>query len=178
MRIPHRRLLAPLVLASLATLGGGPDPGLLLEVDLAAFRLEARDLGDAAAGPTLRVAVGSPSHPTPRGEFRPRRVVNNPRWTPGPHARSLGARPLPPSSDGPLGAGKMPLTASGIQIHGGADPRELGKPVSLGCVRIADESWQELIGWLEERDTLEPWALRPEGDAVSEFRRPIRVVVR
>ncbi len=178
MRTPRRSLLPVLVLASLATLGGGPDPGLLLEVDLAAFRLAARDLGDAAAGPTLRVAVGSPSHPTPRGEFSPRRVVLNPRWTPGPHARSLGARPLPPSSDGPLGAGKMPLEHGAIQIHAGAEPLELGKPTSLGCVAVADESWHALVSWIEERGGLHPWRRRPEGDAVGEFHRPVRVVVR
>ena len=178
MRIPRRRLLAPLACASLAMLGGGGDPGVVLEVDLASYVLAAHDLAARESGPTLRVAVGSPSHPTPRGEFRPWRVVQNPRWTPGPHARSLGAQPRPPSSNGPLGAGKMPLTAAGLQIHGGADPLELGKPVSLGCVSVADDAWRELIGWLEERETLAPWARRPGGDVVGEFRRPIRVVVR
>ena len=43
---------------------------------------------------------------------------------------------------------------------------------------MADAGWLELADWLERRGTLEPWRLEPEGESVSEFRRPIRVVVR
>jgi hypothetical protein len=158
--------------------GATADPGVLIEVDLARFRLESRDLSADATGPVLAVAVGSPAHPTPTGEFRPRRVVRNPAWMPGAHARRAGARALPPSSDGPLGVGKIPLESGAIEIHGGADPIELGKPVSLGCVQLRDDSWLTLVEWLRARGSLEPERANPGGDLVSAFRRPVRVVVR
>ena len=175
------RMRNPCTLIALALpllLGSARDPGVLIEVDLERFSLESRDLAADEAGPVLRVAVGSPAHPTPIGEFHPRRVVRNPGWWPGPYARRSGARARRPSSDGPLGAGKIPLESGAIQIHGGADPLELGKPVSLGCVTLHDEAWLVLVDWLRSRDSLAPERATPRGDLVSAFRRPIRVVVR
>lgn len=154
------------------------DAGILLHVDLASFRLEALDLDTAAIGPRLRVSVGSPSYPTPTGEFRPVRLVSNPSWTPGPVARSFGARPLPPSGESPLGLGKLPLEFGAIQIHAGAHPLELGKPMSLGCVSLDDAGWLSLVAWLEERESLHAWHRRANGETETGFRRPIRVVVR
>src|SRR5512138_1006201 len=135
-------------------LGVTSDPGVLIDVDLEQFRLVSRDLADDAPGPAMAISVGSPDHPTPTGEFRPLRVVRNPSWMPGAHARRLGARARGPSSDGPLGVGKIPFESGAIQIHGGADPLELGKPVSLGCVRLRDEHWLALVDWLRARDSL------------------------
>jgi len=174
------RMRNPCVLIALVLpmLGAVRDPGLLIEVDLGRFSLESRDLAADAIGPALRIAVGSPAHPTPTGEFHPRRVVRNPGWRPGPHARRLGARARRPSGDGPLGAGKIPLESGAIQIHGGADALELGKPVSLGCVTLRDDAWQSLVDWLRSRDGLAPERATPRGDLVSSFRRPVRVVVR
>jgi L,D-transpeptidase catalytic domain len=176
---PLRTVTLALCLLGMPVLcGTRSDPGVLIEVDLVRFSLETRDLSADTAGPALRVAIGSPTHPTPTGEFRPRRVVRNPGWLPGPHARRLGARARRPSSDGPLGVGKIPLEVGAIQIHGGADALELGKPVSLGCVTLRDEGWLELVDWLRSRNSLGPWHKTRMGNAVSSFRRPIRVVVR
>ncbi|HKA16041.1 MAG TPA: L,D-transpeptidase [Myxococcota bacterium] len=176
LRAPTRALFV--IALPMLLLGSLRDPGLLIEVDLANFSLATTDLSEDAVGPALPVAIGSPAHPTPTGEFRPQRVVRNPAWSPGASARGLGARARRPSSDGPLGVGKIPLESGAIQIHGGADPREIGKPVSRGCVSLRDESWVELVDWLRARNSLEPWHASPRGDFVSRFRRPIRVVVR
>jgi hypothetical protein len=178
MRARMRYPCAIALLALPILCGSTTDPGVLIEIDLERFALESRDLAADATGPALRIAVGSPNHPTPTGEFRPRLVVRNPAWLPGPHARRLGAHARRPAADGPLGAGKIPLEIGAIQIHGGADPLELGKPVSLGCVALRDESWLVLVDWLRSRDSLEPERATPHGDLVSAFRRPVRVVVR
>jgi hypothetical protein len=154
------------------------DAGILLRVDLGSFRLEALDLDTASIGPSLRVSVGSPAYPTPTGEFRPVRLVANPSWTPGPVARSFGARPHAPSNESPLGMGKLPLEFGAIQIHAGAHPLQLGKPMSLGCVSVDDASWLRLVEWLEERESLHAWRRRANGETETGFRRPIRVVVR
>jgi L,D-transpeptidase catalytic domain len=175
---PPRALRFALFAALFPLVNAESDPGLLIEIDLGQLSLAARDLSADAAGPELRVAVGSPEHPTPTGEFHPVRAVRNPGWLPGPHARRAGARERPPSSDGPLGVGKIPLESGALQIHGGAEPLELGKPISLGCVSLRDEGWLELVDWLASREGLEPWRANPEGDFVAAFRRPVRVVVR
>jgi hypothetical protein len=178
MRARMRYPCALIALVLPLLLGSAGDPGVLIEVDLDRFMLLSRDLAADEIGPALRIAVGSPAHPTPTGEFHPREVVRNPGWFPGAHARRLGARARPPSSDGPLGAGKIPLEFGAIQIHGGADPLELGKPVSLGCVTLHDRAWLVLVDWLRARASLAPEQATPRGDLVSAFRRPIRVVVR
>ena len=170
--------LAAILLGMPVLCGTRSDPGVLIEVDLARYVLETRDLSADTTGPAIRVAIGSPTHPTPTGEFRPRRVVRNPGWRPGPHARRSGARAHRPSSDGPLGVGKIPLEAGAILIHGGADLLELGKPISLGCVTLRDENWLELVDWLRSRNSLGPWRDTGRGNSVSRFERPIRVVVR
>jgi hypothetical protein len=175
---PHRLLLLLLLLAP-ALLAGVKDRGLVLELDRETFQLTARDLAHDVKGPTLSVVLGSPAHPTPAGQFPIYSVVRNPGWRPGPYARSLGARAVPPSSSGPLGVGKIPFAPDGIMLHGGADPLLLGKPVSLGCVRTRDRDLLILIDWLEERGAL---VRSPGADAGHEvhqaLRRPARILVR
>ncbi len=160
-------------------IGGTSDPGVLLEVDRESFEVRARDLASGHTGPSLRVVLGSPAHPTPSGNFPLHVVVRNPGWSPGETARSFGAHPVEPSSDGPLGAGKIPFAERGeISLHGGANPLLLGKPVSLGCARATDEDLLRLLDWLEQRRALQ----RPEpmagGELRQYFRRPARVTVR
>lgn len=157
---------------------GGADPGLLIELDRERFEVRVRDLASGDEGPKLSVVLGSPAHPTPPGEFPLHVVVRNPSWSPGEVARAFGARPVPPSSQGPLGVGKIPFAAGGeIALHGGANPLLLGKPVSLGCARATDVDLLRLIEWLEQRH-----ALRGPVDVAGEqhqyFRRPARVRVR
>lgn len=165
-------VLAPLLLA------GSSDPGLLLELDMERFELTARDLRAGLEGPTLRVVTGSPAHPTPEGDFPIYSVVRNPGWTPGETARDLGARPLPPSEQGPLGVAKIDFARDGVALHGGADPLLLGKPVSLGCVRTLDGEFLSLLDWLEQRGSLLPPRAQPDGEWLQGFRRPARIVVR
>lgn len=168
-------LLVPLLAAASAD----RDRGVLLELDRDAFTLVARDLSADSRGPALRVALGSPAHPTPTGAFPLHVVVRNPGWSPGPIARARGATAQPPSRQGPLGVGKIPFAQGGeIALHGGADPLLLGKPVSLGCVRATDEDWLALVAWLEERGALHPPVERPDGERVQRFRRPARLEVR
>jgi len=165
--------LAPLVMA------GTPDPGVLLVLDRETFEVEAHDLATGVEGPRLRVVLGSPAHPTPSGDFRLHDVVRNPGWKPGPIARSRGARPVPPSSEGPLGVGKIPFAAGGeIALHGGANPLLLGKPVSLGCARATDQDLLRLLAWLDDRGALLAPVEWSDGEVHQSFRRPARMSVR
>jgi hypothetical protein len=161
-----------------ALLAGAGDPGVVLELDRERFALQARDLRDGEPGPTLKVALGSPAHPTPVGAFPIFQVVRNPGWKPGDTARRHGALPIPPSSQGPLGVAKIQFAGEGMALHGGAEPLLLGKPVSLGCIRLLDEDLLALLGWLDERSALGAARHQPGGEIHREFRRPARVVVR
>lgn len=160
-----------------ALLGATPDPGLLLDLDREHFELRARDLRDGSAGPSIRVALGSPANATPSGSFPLFWVVRNPSWQPGERARAAGAEPLPASDSGPLGVAKLPFARGGIALHGGADPRLLGKPVSLGCVRSADRDLLALLDWLEARGAMGAREPRPNGEIHQPFQRPARITV-
>jgi len=167
-------LLVPCLLVA-----GSSDPGVLLELDRTTYEVRARDLASGAMGPSLRVVLGSPAHPTPKGDFPLHVVVRNPGWSPGATARAYGARPVPPSAEGPLGAGKIPFAARGeIALHGGANPLLLGKPVSLGCARATDEDLLRLFDWLEEQHALAHPVKVAGGELRQYFRRPARVSVR
>jgi hypothetical protein len=175
------RALAVVGLAALTPwlLGGTADPGVLLELERESFTLRAVDLAQDVPGPTLRVVLGSPAHPTPSGEFPLHVVVRNPGWSPGRFARSLGARSVRPSRRGPMGAAKIPFAERGeIAVHGGAQPLLLGKPVSLGCVRTVDAELLGLVEWLEARGALAEPRRHRDGEVHQAFRRPARVIVR
>jgi len=160
-------------------IAGTSDPGVLIELDRESYQMRARDLASGVEGPQLLVVLGSPAHPTPSGEFRLNLVVRNPGWSPGAVARSFGARAVAPSSEGPLGVGKIPFAERGeIALHGGANPLLLGKPVSLGCARATDEDLLRLFGWLEERGALQRPVAAASGELHQYFRRPARVSIR
>jgi hypothetical protein len=158
-------------------LGASGDPGVLLELDRDAYLVLARDLRAGVSGPALRVAVGSPAHPTPTGSFPLREVVHNPGWVPGPNARRNGARPEPPSLEGPLGAAKIPFLGA-FSLHGGSRPLLLGKPITLGCLRSADPQLLELLGWLGQQGALGDERPLATGEILQSFVRPARLVIR
>jgi hypothetical protein len=158
---------------------GTSDPGVLLELDRARYEVRVRDLASGAVGPSLRVVLGSPAHPTPTGDYPLHVVVRNPGWSPGETARSYGAHPVAPSAAGPLGVGKIPFADRGeIALHGGANPLLLGKPISLGCARATDQDLLRLFEWLEQQRALERPVAVAGGELRQYFRRPARVTVR
>jgi hypothetical protein len=171
------RVLAVLGLCG-ALLGAGGDPGLRVRIDLERFELRASDPRDAADPLVLPVATGSPAYPTPRGRFRPWVVVRNPAWKPGPTARARGAEPEDPSAETPMGIAKIPLNASGFALHGGANPLLLGKPVSLGCVRLADTDMQRLLDWLAAAGALDAPRAIAGGEVHQALRRRVTFEVR
>lgn len=73
---------------------------------------------------TYLVAVGKPSTPTPKGNFR---IVNK-AFKPG----------------GPFGARWLGLSIYGYGIHGTNNPSSIGKAVSNGCIRLSNANVIEL----------------------------------
>lgn len=83
------------------------------------------------------VAVGKSSHPTPRGGFRLRRIIWNPRWVPpdAEWARNEKAR-APGDPRNPMGKVKMFFREPDYYIHGTRDVDSLGRAESHGCIRM------------------------------------------
>lgn len=93
---------------------------------------------------TLPVAVGSSEYPTPTGEFEIDQVDWNPDWTPPESEWSEDEEYTPPGDpDNPMGRVRivynMPYT-----IHGTEETESLGKAVSHGSIRVANEEAIEL----------------------------------
>ncbi len=99
---------------------------------------------------TFRVAVGTPSYPTPRGLFAIVTKQRNPTWIPpnSPWAKGLG--PIPPGPGNPLGTRWMGTSASAVGIHGTYASGSIGTAASHGCIRMYIRDSE----WLYERITL------------------------
>jgi hypothetical protein len=163
---------------ALALLGAARDPGVHVRVDLERFELVAVDARRPDVALVLPIATGSPEHPSPPGRYAPREVVRNPGWTPGTQARAWGAEPMDPSGRTPMGVAKIPLTGYGFAVHGGANPLVVGKPVSLGCVRLSDPDMLALLAFFEEAGALAPARPRANGEIHQALRRPVAFEVR
>jgi len=166
------------VLATLALCAAAPDPGVHVRVDLERFELVAVDARRPDDSLVLPIATGSPTHPSPPGQYKAREVVRNPGWKPGAQARARGAVPIDPSGDGPMGIAKIPLTGDGFAVHGGANPLVVGKQISLGCVRLSDPDMLSLLDWLERAGALAPAGAHWNGELHQALRRPVAFDVR
>lgn len=93
------------------------------------------------------VAAGSPSYPTPQGDWE---IINkriNPTWN-NPQPDGWGKdMPLSigPGPGNPLGTRALDLNAPGIRIHGTPASYSIGSYASHGCVRMLMPDVEELF---------------------------------
>ena len=95
---------------------------------------------------TYPVAAGSPSYPTPLGEWEVVDKAENPTWTnPAPDGwgKDLPLT-IPGGPSNPLGTRALYLNAPGIRIHGTPASYSIGSYASHGCVRMLMEDVEEL----------------------------------
>ncbi|MBW3592794.1 MAG: L,D-transpeptidase/peptidoglycan binding protein [Actinobacteria bacterium] len=95
----------------------------------------------------FRIAVGTPSYPTPLGRFRIVTKERNPTWNPPDSAWAAGMGPIPPGPGNPLGTRWMGLSIPGYGIHGTSAPSSIGTAASHGCIRMYIHQSE----WLFER---------------------------
>jgi L,D-transpeptidase ErfK/SrfK len=84
------------------------------------------------------IAVGTPSTPTPSGEFQIVNQIPNPTWY---HAGKV----VPPGKQNPLGSRWMGLSAAGYGIHGTNAPASIGTAASHGCIRMHNRDVEQLF---------------------------------
>jgi len=178
MRACRAILCLTSVVAALALVGAARDPGVRVRLDLTRFELVAVDARQPGETLVLPIATGSPGHPSPAGHYSPHVVVRNPSWHPGAQARAWGAEPMEPGADTPMGVAKIPLASNGFALHGGASPILVGKPVSLGCVRLSDADMLAFLDWLDRAGALAKAHPAANGEILQPLRRPVAFEVR
>lgn len=135
---------APFSFDSEAAAGPAPEAeAIKLVVDLSDRELYVIQGGEVER--TYSVAVGKPEHPTPRGEFRIRRIIWNPRWVPPDAAWARGKKARAPGDpQNPMGRVKMFFKEPDYYVHGTHAEDSLGQAESHGCIRMRNGDVIEL----------------------------------
>lgn len=123
---------------------------LSLEVDLSERALYVRNNGKVIQ--TYDVAVGTPEHPTPKGDFTIGKIIWDPAWIPPPNAEWAqdATRKAPDDPDNPMHAVKLFFDEPDYYIHGTDALESLGEAASHGCLRM-DPSDAENLAILVQR---------------------------
>lgn len=136
-------LLMPLTAAAPTPVGAGTATRaesvspLRFELDISERKLYVRHGTDVQTYP---VAVGSDEYPTPTGDFTISQVTWNPDWRPPNSEWSEDESfKAPDDPDNPMGRAKLMFKAPDYTIHGTDALESLGKNVSHGSVRIAND---------------------------------------
>jgi lipoprotein-anchoring transpeptidase ErfK/SrfK len=125
-------------------------PRLYLVADLSAKRLK------MFQSDTLLwqypISDGEGNYPTPVGNYRIRKLVWNPRWTPPPG--SAWAKKYTPKGPGekgnPMKVVKIFFREPDYYIHGTAETGRLGNAASHGCIRMDPEHIAEVARYIME----------------------------
>ena len=135
---------------------------LRLEVDLSERQLSA--IVDGQTVETFAVAIGKNSYPTPKGDFKIRKVIWNPSWRPPDSKWARGKTAKPPGHpENPMKVVKMFFKEPDYYIHGTADEDSLGRAESHGCIRMHESDVTRLAQLVMEhggKPMPEPWYRR------------------
>lgn len=114
----------------------------------------------------FKVGIGAAETPTPEGFFRATLggKLTNATYTPPASTGKPQIRIFPGQRDYPLDKGGHWISLCGIPekgnditddegygIHGTNDPDSIGRPVSMGCIRLSDKDIKLLFGMLYEK---------------------------
>lgn len=91
------------------------------------------------------VAVGTKSHPTPRGTYSIRKIIWNPGWVPPDEPWARGETAKKPGQKGnPMRVAKIFFREPDYYIHGTPHVSSLGTAASHGCLRMSPNEVAEL----------------------------------
>jgi len=155
-----KRLLFLIVTCALASPAAFAD--FHLAVDLSNRELEA--VVDGRTVERFAVAVGNDRYPTPRGQFRIRKLIWNPAWKPPDSKWARKKSPTPPGHpDNPMKVVKIFFKEPDYYIHGTDDEDSLGGAESHGCIRMRPDDVSRLGRLVMEHGgepKPEPWYWR------------------
>ena len=117
-------------------------PVARLEVDKARETVKAFDKGNNLVA-FYPATVGSEEKPSPSGNFKVTSVTDNPtyRYDPKYHFKDVASKTaftIKPGPNNPVGTRWIGLNAEGYGIHGTANPANVSKADSHGCVRLTN----------------------------------------
>lgn len=164
MQLTHRWMYLAIVPAIAAAIPG--TRWLIGERDTARIAVDVPDLRLVANLSTKRLKMfqadtlvwqyeisdGTAGYPTPTGNYKIRRMVWNPRWTPPPHATwAKKYTPKGPGErDNPMKVVKIFFREPDYYIHGTAETGRLGEAASHGCLRMDPEFVAEVARYIME----------------------------
>ena len=147
---PHARYRKPPEVLHVVSAGRErpSDEAQLVEADKGAGVVRALN----AAGQTIAsypATIGSEDAPSPEGEHRVVRVVNNPTYHYDPvknfqQGRNKRRLVLPKGPNNPVGTVWIELSKPTFGIHGTPEPSRIGKASSHGCIRLTNWDAEEL----------------------------------
>jgi L,D-transpeptidase ErfK/SrfK len=125
--------------------------GVRLVASLGRKRLVIEDGGQIVR--EFGIAIGLPSHPTPRGQFTIRKMIWNPNWVPPKNrAWARGKQPRNPGDPAnPMQTVKIFFREPYYYIHGTNDPKSIGTAASHGCIRMDPVDAAELGAYLMQQ---------------------------
>ena len=125
------------------------DPGITLEADISERKLLIKQ-GDEVLE-TYAVAVGKDSKPTPRGNYKIRKIVWNPAWIPPDQPWAKNKKPQDPGAKAnPMKLVKIFFKEPDYYIHGTGDVESLGDAASHGCLRMDPDDAYRVARYLME----------------------------
>lgn len=138
-RIPALVFMVVAVVVSISAFrpwSSAHEPSLRLTVDVSDNELAVVVDGKTVAW--YHVSVGTPEHPTPKGEFTISKVIWNPGWVPPPNAEWAKdeTRKEPGDPDNPMKMAKIFFNEPDYYIHGTDAIESLGGAASHGCIRM------------------------------------------
>ena len=129
-----------------------------LVADKSAARLLAYDAAETLIG-IYPVTIGSSSTPSPSGTHTVSAVAIDPTYSYNPEnfVQGNNTEPLtlPPGPNGPVGNVWIDLSEPTYGIHGTADPSQIDKTSSHGCVRMTNWDANELAHMVSQGVTVE-----------------------
>jgi lipoprotein-anchoring transpeptidase ErfK/SrfK len=124
-------------------------PNLYLVADLSDKRLKMYEADSLLW--QYPISDGTSNYPTPRGQYKIRKLVWNPRWVP---PDSPWARRYTPKGPGhpanPMKVVKIFFKEPVYYIHGTAETGRLGNAASHGCLRMDPEHVAEVARYVME----------------------------
>lgn len=157
---PKHRLAAALIVStgafvvsasahSVAPKPLSPDPEVSLIADLSERKLVIREGNENVE--TFAISIGRGSKPTPRGDYRIRKIVWNPAWIPPDENWAKDKKPQPPGAkDNPMKLVKIFFKEPDYYIHGTSDVESLGEAASHGCLRMHPDDAYRVARFLME----------------------------